>query len=171
MLSAKCGHFIQAFMCSGNGLVPNKQQAMTCTNVDQDMCLVPNGITGPQWVKEFNHNECLIDKFPILIKHFYYHFHCLHDGLELKYTKRFGIKGIFYYIGQKNEITCVLFYQHGLTLIPAWISNYIHYKVWYGIVYPFQNINGTAIQVWEWISNFIPHFTGHVVTYPCQDWI
>ena len=22
------------------------------------------------------------------------------------------------------------FYKHGLTLIPAWISNYIHYKVW-----------------------------------------
>ena len=22
------------------------------------------------------------------------------------------------------------FYQHGLTLIPEWISNYTHYKVW-----------------------------------------
>ena len=25
---------------------------------------------------------------------------------------------------------CGPFYQHGLTLIPAWISNYIHYNVW-----------------------------------------
>ena len=41
------------------------------------------------------------------------------------------------------------------------ISNYIHYKVWGEITYPFQ--------VWEWICNFIPHFTGHVITYPCWD--
>ena len=31
------------------------------------------------------------------------------------------------------------FYQHGLTLIPAWISDYIHYKVWVEITYPFPN--------------------------------
>ena len=31
------------------------------------------------------------------------------------------------------------FYWHGLTLIPAWISNYIHYKVWDEIIYPFLN--------------------------------
>ena len=30
------------------------------------------------------------------------------------------------------------FYKLGLTLIPAWISNYIHYRVWRGITYPFQ---------------------------------
>ena len=27
------------------------------------------------------------------------------------------------------------FYLHGLTLIPAWISNYIHYKVWDEIIH------------------------------------
>ena len=52
------------------------------------------------------------------------------------------------------------------TLLPAWISNYIHYKVWDEITYPFPNFN---VEVWEWISNFIPHFIGHVITYPCWD--
>ena len=54
----------------------------------------------------------------------------------------------------------------GLTLIPAWISNYIHYKVWGEITYPFPNFNGATVEVWEWISNFIPHFSGHVISYP-----
>ena len=29
------------------------------------------------------------------------------------------------------QITKGPFYLHGLALIPAWISNYIHYKVWW----------------------------------------
>ena len=41
------------------------------------------------------------------------------------------------------------FYQRGLTLIPAWISNYIHYKVCYEITYPFLNFNGATVEVWE----------------------
>ena len=57
------------------------------------------------------------------------------------------------------------FYKHGLTSIPAWISNHIHHKVWDEITYPFPNFNGTTVEVWEWVSNFIPHFTGHVITY------
>ena len=57
-----------------------------------------------------------------------------------------------------------LFYQIGLTLIPAWISNYIHYKVWNEINYPSSNFNGATVEVWEWINNFIPHFTGRVIT-------
>ena len=32
------------------------------------------------------------------------------------------------------------FYQHGLTLIPAWINNHITGKVWDVITYPFPNI-------------------------------
>ena len=39
------------------------------------------------------------------------------------------------------------FYLHGLTLIPAWISNYIHYKVWDEITYPFLNLNGETVEV------------------------
>ena len=60
-------------------------------------------------------------------------------------------------------------YQHGLILITAWISNYIHYKVWDEIIYPFPNFNGATVEVWEWINDFIPHFPGHVITYPCWD--
>ena len=31
-----------------------------------------------------------------------------------------------------------LFYYHGLTLIPAWISNHMPGKVWDEIIHPFQ---------------------------------
>ena len=34
-----------------------------------------------------------------------------------------------------------------LTLITAWISNYIHYKVWDEITYPFLNFNGCTVEV------------------------
>ena len=30
--------------------------------------------------------------------------------------------------------------------MPAWISNYIHYKVWNEITYPFPNFNGCAVK-------------------------
>ena len=42
---------------------------------------------------------------------------------------------------------CGPFYLHGLTLIPAWMSNYIHYKRWYEITYPFLNFNGATVEV------------------------
>ena len=44
-------------------------------------------------------------------------------------------------------------------LNPAWISDYVHYKMWDEITYPFPNINGATVAVWEWVSNLIPHFT------------
>ena len=39
------------------------------------------------------------------------------------------------------------FYLHGLTLIPAWTSNYTHYKMWDWITYPFVNFNGATVEV------------------------
>ena len=36
---------------------------------------------------------------------------------------------------------------HGLTLIPAWISNYMPGKVWGEITYPFLNFNGCTVEV------------------------
>ena len=48
------------------------------------------------------------------------------------------------------------FYLNGLTLILRWII--LHYTMPEGITYPFPNLNGCTVQVWEWISNFIPHF-------------
>ena len=57
--------------------------------------------------------------------------------------------------------------DHVLTLITAWIYNYIHYKIWDEIVYPFTNINGATVDVWEKISHFTPHLTCHVIICPC----
>ena len=54
-------------------------------------------------------------------------------------------------------------------LLPAWITNYIHDKVWDKITYPFLNFNGVTAEVKEWIRNSISHFTVHVITYPCSD--
>ena len=57
------------------------------------------------------------------------------------------------------------FYWHRFTLIPAWISKHIHYKVWDKITYLFPNFNGCTVEVWEWMRNFMPHITN-----PCWDW-
>ena len=46
--------------------------------------------------------------------------HFVHK-VEFSYTRRNGVHPL---------CSWGPFYQHGLTLIPAWISNYIHYKVW-----------------------------------------
>ena len=32
--------------------------------------------------------------------------------------------------------------------------------MWDEITYPFLNVNGATVEVWEWISNFIPHLLG-----------
>ena len=61
------------------------------------------------------------------------------------------------------------FYWHGLTSIPAQISNYIYHNRLDKITFLFPNFNGATVEVWEWISNFIPWFTAHVITYPCWD--
>ena len=61
------------------------------------------------------------------------------------------------------------FYKPGLTLIPVWISNYIHYKVSDEIVRTFSNFDHGTVEAYEWISNFIPHITEHIITYSCWD--
>ena len=61
------------------------------------------------------------------------------------------------------------FYEHGLSLIKAQISNYNHYNVWDEITFTFPNFNGETVEVWELISNIVPHCTGRVITYPCWD--
>ena len=40
------------------------------------------------------------------------------------------------------------------------LFNYVNYKMWNEITYPFPNFNGGTVEVWEWISDIIPHFTG-----------
>ena len=45
------------------------------------------------------------------------------------------------HVAPMNHAICGPFNLHGLILIPAWISNYIHYKEWDGIIYPLLNFN------------------------------
>ena len=42
-------------------------------------------------------------------------------------------------------------------------------KVLDEITYPFPNVNGTTVEVWEWMNNFIPYFIVDVITYPYFD--
>ena len=44
------------------------------------------------------------------------------------------------------------FYWHGLTFIPAWISNYNHYKVWDGITYIFLTATFASFKFGNGIS-------------------
>ena len=39
------------------------------------------------------------------------------------------------------------FYQHGLTLISAWISNHMPGEMWDEITYPSLNFNGCTVEV------------------------
>ena len=61
------------------------------------------------------------------------------------------------------------FYKYRLTLIQAWLSNYMPLKVWYKITYLFPNFKGATVEVWEWITNFISRIIMDVITYPCSD--
>ena len=47
------------------------------------------------------------------------------------------------------------FHYHGLTLIQAWMSNHIRYKVWDEITYPLLNFNSANVQ------------TAHIMTRDC----
>ena len=47
------------------------------------------------------------------------------------------------------------FHLDGVTLIPVRICNYIHYKVYDDIIYPFPNFNCAAVEVWESIIDVI----------------
>ena len=68
-----------------------------------------------------------------------------------------------------NKTPGAPFYYYGLTLIPAWINNCVHYILWSEITYPFPNSIGATVEVWEWISSFIPYFIVDVITFPCFD--
>ena len=47
----------------------------------------------------------------------------------------------------QNKWPVGLFYKHGLTLSPAWISNYMLKKVWDEITYSFLSFNGCTVEV------------------------
>ena len=48
------------------------------------------------------------------------------------------------------------------------ISNRMPGNVWHEITYPFPNVNGCTVEVWEWICKFIPHFMMDVIIYLCR---
>ena len=73
------------------------------------------------------------------------------------------------YLRMEHCVSRGAFYYHGLTFIPAWISNHMPSEVWDEITYPFSNVNGATVEIWEWISNFIPYSITDVITYPCWD--
>ena len=78
--------------------------------------------------------------------------HNTKDGKEKQFSYRFVAL---------RSITGPLLLQD-IILIPAWISNCIHYKVGYEFTYPFPHFNGATVEVWKWIRNFFPHFTRKV---------
>ena len=43
-----------------------------------------------------------------------------------------------------------MFYQHALTLIPAWISNHVSSKIVDEIIYSFPNFNGASLGMDKW---------------------
>ena len=47
--------------------------------------------------------------------------------------------------GFTSDLSCYPFYQHGLTLIPTWISNHMPSNVWGEITYPFLNFNDAIL--------------------------
>ena len=53
---------------------------------------------------------------------------------------------------KKQKTNTGAFFHHGLTSIPAWISNDLSCEVWGEITYPLANLNGAAVEVWELIN-------------------
>ena len=71
----------------------------------------------------------------------------LHLTLQLDDEVRGSLSGRWVFMTYWKKYTWGPFYQHGLTLIPAWISDYIHYKVWDEITYQFLNFNDETVEV------------------------
>ena len=67
-----------------------------------------------------------------------------------------SLRGISYFGG-----------QHGLNSISACINNHMSSKVSDEFPYPFPNINGATVEVWECIYNIFPHFKIGIITYSC----
>ena len=55
--------------------------------------------------------------------------------MQMKHTNKNWSRGDFV----QQTYLCVRIF--------TWISNYIHYKVWDEITYPFLNFNGTTVEV------------------------
>ena len=47
-----------------------------------------------------------------------------------------------------NELTSEAPFTN-MGLIPAWMNNYIHYKMWDEIIYPFLHFSGATVELLE----------------------
>ena len=54
------------------------------------------------------------------------------------------------------------FHWHGLTLMPAWIDNYNHYKVWQEIAYSFQQRLGAEQVTRHYLNHCSPSSLTHM---------
>ena len=74
---------------------------------------------------------------------------CLYDVVH-EHTGPIRIYTNFAYVMSSSNVSMFNvdcwgpFYHQGLILMPVWISNYIHDKVWDEI--PFSNFKGTAVE-------------------------
>ena len=131
----------------------------------------PNGITMPQWVNwlahinttnEDNvpHGKCnlmqhgslsLLRIAPGPMQHTPINLHTIqwtHGCIMVRCLNRSLYAHKVYMHGQDPRGPC---YWHGLTLIPALIKNYIHYKVWDEITYPFINLISSHTLLGMWL--------------------
>ena len=59
-----------------------------------------------------------------------------------------------------NIYSCLgIFYQHRVTLIPAWMSNHMHGKMWDEYAYPFPNFDGCTVDFSELGIDNLFHLT------------
>ena len=66
--------------------------------------------------------------------------YCLYDSLNHIRQGCFIVAGAVICLSCWDPV-----YEHGLTVILAWISNYIHYKIWNEVTYLFANFNGATV--------------------------
>ena len=66
-----------------------------------------------------------------------------------EFVKLYRLWNIYQFTPKPQNIRHPWPVVYGLTTIPSRISNYIHYKVWDKIAYPFPNCNSCAVEVWN----------------------
>ena len=98
---------------------------------------------------------------------FWLKFHWIHEDSTTKSDKPLHEPMIISFTFHVSiSVTRDPFYKHRLTLIPGWISNYIHYKVWGEITFPFPIKRLCSCGSWEWISNVPVNMPQPVLTGP-----
>ena len=70
---------------------------------------------------------------------------------KLTHLLQLGISKMFGVINSLNSLMEIMdpFYQGILFQLHAWICDCTRHKVWDEITYPFPNLKGVAIEVWE----------------------